>query len=333
MYLLYDNPRLCRELVLIYAKVTFYETMANLRKDLFGDCTDKTVLQSKENMTNMLFHQLVHDGPPSSWDEPFDYDSSIILKHLIYIPFGFAGDVKKQRLSMSQPVNPSLSPSVLFEEAASRARSFYTVLQNWYSSRAESLVRLMRRRIEEIVRIREESADRSRCVVRLGRMRTEAAARADHSSSVNEESTDFSDEEMTRIKECVYTAVNKLISRIEEKPGVKVTEDQLHTCTERLFYKTWTLLEGERFDFNAETFQHLEKNVYKDLCKKFSNANTQFELLLKGTSGEDYVASNIKKHIINPPKKGNKVCRFFSDVRKSICKVSRKLTNRQRPAL
>nr|XP_020444610.1 uncharacterized protein LOC109953470 [Monopterus albus] len=112
--------------------------------------------------------------------------------------------------------------------------------------------------------------------------------------------------------------ISKLLVRLANKVGFAMTADQIEIRGGLLFDKIEALMEAEHVDFNDEALQHLDKRVYKDLCKK-RNKNTVFELLVSGTSVEDYIAHTFIKHMTKPPKKGSKICRCLS-----ICKHFRK---------
>nr|XP_020461511.1 uncharacterized protein LOC109963373 [Monopterus albus] len=165
--------------------------------------------------------------------------------------------------------------------------------------------------------------DRSTCSSVVQITATEAQ---ETTSPVSEGVSLTSEEEKMLRREFVTLAVDKLFSRIFRKAKIQSPMPHHNILVQQVFDKTLALVECEKFDYTAKTLKHLDKTVYKDLCKNFSSAEVVLrELFYNETQVSDFIASLLRNHLISPnsPKKGGSIRRFFSSVRKFICKPFR----------
>ncbi|XP_037624941.1 uncharacterized protein LOC119487930 [Sebastes umbrosus] len=116
-------------------------------------------------------------------------------------------------------------------------------------------------------------------------------------------------------KNCVEVILERLVTRIFKKAKVTWTLSNVHDIIQRLFEQTWAEVEGLDFDSSPETWENLEKTIYRDLIKTWGNA-TWVLVSLKGGKPAlgDHIASAVKGHLMAPPRQRSCMCRFFSSM-------------------
>nr|XP_033933759.1 uncharacterized protein LOC117441847 [Pseudochaenichthys georgianus] len=123
----------------------------------------------------------------------------------------------------------------------------------------------------------------------------------------------------------VKVLVQKLITRLFKNAKVNHDVGNSVGIVESLLEKVWAKVEGESFTVTPDTFQTLDKAVYKDLVRIWGSAESVLVMFnMAGSSDENCVASIIKARLMRQPKKRRAVCKFFHSVGKAISKPFRR---------
>ncbi|XP_037624958.1 uncharacterized protein LOC119487941 [Sebastes umbrosus] len=116
-------------------------------------------------------------------------------------------------------------------------------------------------------------------------------------------------------KNCVEVLLERLVTRIFKKAKVTWTLSNVHDIIQRLFEQTWAEVEGLDFDSSPETWENLEKAIYRDLIKTWGNAMWVLVSLKGGKPALGHrIASAVKGHLMAPPRQRSCMCRFFSSM-------------------
>ncbi|KAK1896460.1 Chaperone protein ClpB2 chloroplastic [Dissostichus eleginoides] len=129
----------------------------------------------------------------------------------------------------------------------------------------------------------------------------------------------------TKAKMEVKVLVQKLVTRIFKNAKVNNSVGNSVGIVECLLEKVWAKVEGEIFTVTQDTFQTLDKVVYKDLVRIWGCAESVLMMFhMEVSSEENCVASIFKARLMCQPKKRGAVCKFFRSVGKAICKPFRR---------
>ncbi|KAI9517544.1 hypothetical protein NQZ68_004763 [Dissostichus eleginoides] len=129
----------------------------------------------------------------------------------------------------------------------------------------------------------------------------------------------------TKAKMEVKVLVQKLVTRIFKNAKVNNNVGNSVGIVECLLEKVWAKVEGEIFTVTQDTFQTLDKVVYKDLVRIWGCAESVLMMFhMEVSSEENCVASIFKARLMCQPKKRGAVCKFFRSVGKAICKPFRR---------
>ncbi|XP_037635133.1 uncharacterized protein LOC119493771 [Sebastes umbrosus] len=116
-------------------------------------------------------------------------------------------------------------------------------------------------------------------------------------------------------KNCVEVLLERLVTRIFKKAKVTWTLSNVQDIIQRLFEQTWAEVEGLDFDSSSETWENLEKAIYRDLIKTWGNAMWVLVSLKGGKPAlGERIASAVKGHLMAPPRQRSCMCRFFSSM-------------------
>ncbi|KAL3047866.1 hypothetical protein OYC64_021933 [Pagothenia borchgrevinki] len=122
----------------------------------------------------------------------------------------------------------------------------------------------------------------------------------------------------------VRVLVQKLVTRLFKNAKVNFDVGNAVGIVESLLEKVWAKVEGESFTVTPDTFQTLDKLVYKDLVRIWGCAESVLVIFnMEGSSEENCIVSIFKARLMRQPKKLGAVCKFFRSVGKAICKPFR----------
>ncbi|KAK9534085.1 hypothetical protein VZT92_009158 [Zoarces viviparus] len=123
-------------------------------------------------------------------------------------------------------------------------------------------------------------------------------------------------------KECIETIVTDLVQlTISKQTRLNFPSNDAFDIIERLKETTWAEVEGMDFDVAQAKSKDLHFTILKELCKKEGDATDVLIILRNGDAEVDkYIASSIKKHLMQPPNKSF-IGRFISSVGRAIDRV------------
>ncbi|KAF3834741.1 hypothetical protein F7725_027299 [Dissostichus mawsoni] len=123
----------------------------------------------------------------------------------------------------------------------------------------------------------------------------------------------------------VKVLVQKLVTRLFKNAKVNHDIGNAVGVVESLLEKVWAKVEGQSFTVTPDTFQTLDKVVYKDLVRIWGCAESVVVTFnMEGSSEENCVASIFKARLMSQPKKRGAVCKFLRSVGKAISKPFRR---------
>lgn len=121
----------------------------------------------------------------------------------------------------------------------------------------------------------------------------------------------------------VRILVEKLFALTFRKSELSCAFPHLESIKQRMFEKTWAKVEGATYDITPETFKHLHKDVFKDLCEEWGCAeNVLAAMSLGNPIFEKHIASTFKAHLTRP-KQHYTISRLFSSMRKAVSNTVR----------
>ncbi|KAI9520456.1 hypothetical protein NQZ68_017157 [Dissostichus eleginoides] len=123
----------------------------------------------------------------------------------------------------------------------------------------------------------------------------------------------------------VKVLVQKLVTRLFKNAKVNHDIGNAVGIVESLLEKVWAKVEGQSFTVTPDTFQTLDKVVYKDLVRIWGCAESVVVTFnMEGSSEENCIASIFKARLMSQPKKRGAVCKFLRSVGKAISKPFRR---------
>lgn len=96
--------------------------------------------------------------------------------------------------------------------------------------------------------------------------------------------------------------VLKLVSRIFAKAKLSNTLRSPNTIIERLLENIWVEIKDEDFEITPKMMKHLDKAVFKKICKKWHGVvSVLFELEMEDPTLDKYIVSVFKDLLVTPP--------------------------------
>ncbi|XP_028453997.1 uncharacterized protein LOC114568602 [Perca flavescens] len=123
----------------------------------------------------------------------------------------------------------------------------------------------------------------------------------------------------SRNKMSIKVVMQKLLTRLFKKAKVDFNLKNPEDFIDRLLEKTWAQVEGVDFHTTTKTFKNLDKDIFKDVRKKWGSAEDMLVSVNLGDPAlEDSIACCFKAHLMKSQKTG-----FFSSVCKAISNICR----------
>eukprot|EP00064_Thunnus_orientalis_P017266 superscaffoldBa00003623_g17346 len=212
--------------------------------------------------------------------------------------------------------------AAMYKDVQKKVRCFLALINWWQKTQAASHSKIITLALQDPVSVSQTQSAEVNAEQEHASLIPNAAPASKHRETRSRSSKEDT-ALVERKKLAVLFLVEKLVSRLYNKAEVNWTTTQPEVIIQRLFQRIWAEVEGEEITITPETFEELDKAVFKHLMKGWGCAtNVLVSLTLQGPVSEKIITYQFRHHLM--AKKRCAVSRFFSALGKAISKPFRR---------
>ena len=208
--------------------------------------------------------------------------------------------------------------AAMYEDIRKKVRCFLALINWWQKTQAAS----HSDRVTLALQHPESLSQTQSAEVNAEEEHVSLTATAATASEHEETQSPYSEELAKRKELSVLFLVERLVSRLYNKTKVNWTVSQPEVIIRRLFRRIWAEVEEVKLTITPETFEKLDKAVFRDLVKEWGCATTVLVLMTSEDANvEEFLTSSFCRHLMT--KKRNAISRFFSAMGRALSKPFR----------
>eukprot|EP00064_Thunnus_orientalis_P025141 superscaffoldBa00011999_g25471 len=209
--------------------------------------------------------------------------------------------------------------AAMYEDIRKKVRCFLALINWWQKTQAAS----HSDRVTLALQHPESLSQTQSAEVNVEEEHISLTPTAVAASESEETQSRYSQELVERKEMSVLFLVERLVSRLYNKAKVKWTVSQPEVIIRCLFRRIWAEVEDVNLTITPETFERLDKAVFKDLVKEWACAENVLVLMsLEDPDMEEFLTSSFCRHLVT--KKRNAITRFFSAMGRALSKPFRR---------